>query len=256
MRKTMHLSMLEDGAYTRLLDWYYANDRPIPHDRRYAVSRASTATERTAVDAVLAEFFVSSEGVHRNERADAEIIAGAKRIKAAKENGGKGGRKPKAKPNGEPEDNPLGSDLLTQEQSSLSPNSLRSEEQEAIASSSPASAVVLAIEKFDCPHQRIRDLYAEILPSLPQIRKWDPDRERALRSRWTEQVKEKGWATADEGVEWFRKFFTAVSDNDWAMGRSGRGNGHENWECNIDYLLSVKGFRRIIETAGREQVAA
>ena len=107
-------------------------------------------------------------------------------------------------------------------------------------------------ERLPCPHGHIRALFAEKLPSLPQIRKWDADRERALRSRWSEQAREKGWTTADEGIEWFGRFFIAVSENDWAMGRSGRGKGHEKWECDIDYLLSVKGFRRIIETAGRE----
>jgi hypothetical protein len=40
------------------------------------------------------------------------------------------------------------------------------------------------------------------------------------------------------------------------MGRSGRSKGHENWECDIDYLLTVKGFRRIIESAGRVRESA
>jgi hypothetical protein len=107
-----------------------------------------------------------------------------------------------------------------------------------------------------CPQQEIRALYAELLPSLPQVKKWDTDRERALVARWDGQVKEKQWATAEAGLAWFRRFFEAVSDNDWAMGRSGRGQGHENWECNLDYLLTVKGFRRIIESAGRSKVPA
>ena len=107
-----------------------------------------------------------------------------------------------------------------------------------------------------CPQQRIRELYAELLPSLPRAKKWDADREAALRARWRDQVKEKGWTTVDEGIAWFRRFFEAVGENDWAMGRSGRGKGHENWECDIDYLLSIKGFRKIIESDGRTKVAA
>lgn len=38
--KTLHLTMEQDGAYTRLLDWYYANERPIPHAQRHAIARA------------------------------------------------------------------------------------------------------------------------------------------------------------------------------------------------------------------------
>ncbi len=121
---------------------------------------------------------------------------------------------------------------------------------------SDTSLTRLADHQLECPQQQIRALYAEILPSLPQPKKWDGDREKALRARWRGQVKEKGWSTVDEGLAWFRRFFVAVSENDWVMGRSGRGRGHENWECDIDYLLSVKGFRRIIESAGRVKEAA
>jgi len=109
---------------------------------------------------------------------------------------------------------------------------------------------------LQCPQQTIRELYSEVLPSLPRAKKWDADRETALRARWRAQAEEKGWTTVEEGVAWFRRFFEAVSENDWAMGRSGRGTGHESWECNIDYLLTAKGFRRIIESDGRTKVAA
>lgn len=57
LAKTLDLTMVEDGAYTRLLDWYYSNERPIAHERRYVVSRATTAAERHAVDTVLTSFF-------------------------------------------------------------------------------------------------------------------------------------------------------------------------------------------------------
>ncbi len=139
MRKTMHLSMLEDGAYTRLLDWYYANDRAIPHDRRYAVARATTVGERSAVDSVLSEFFSLAEGQHHNERADTEIEAARKRIDAAKENGKKGGRKPNKQPN----ENPLGSDPLNPnhnpDESSLSPNTDSLPKGSSSAASKPRS---------------------------------------------------------------------------------------------------------------------
>lgn len=112
MRKTMHLSMVEDGAYTRLLDWYYANDRAIPHDRRYAVARAANAAEKSAVDAVLREFFTLVGDAHHHERADLEIAKAAPKISAAKANGKLGGR-PKGsksgthkKPSGFSEQNP------------------------------------------------------------------------------------------------------------------------------------------------------
>ena len=108
-----------------------------------------------------------------------------------------------------------------------------------------------------CPHERIRDLYHEVLPGLPRVKLWDDGRQKVLRTRWAETAKRRGWKTADEGCEWFRDFFAAVSVDDWLMGRTSRTSGHESWVCTIDYLLSPKGFRRITEMPRRtEGVAA
>mgnify|MGYP005614197045 FL=1 len=74
---TAHLSMLEDGAYNRLLDWYYLDESPIPNDPRaiYRRCRAQSEDERAAVDVILSEFFVLDPDANafRHSRADAEI---------------------------------------------------------------------------------------------------------------------------------------------------------------------------------------
>jgi uncharacterized protein YdaU (DUF1376 family) len=98
--KTLHLTMEQDGAYTRLLDWYYANERPIPHAQRYAVARAMTASERRSVDQVLAEFFVRSADDWHQERADAEILKAQPKLAAARANGKKSGGRPRKNPQG------------------------------------------------------------------------------------------------------------------------------------------------------------
>lgn len=112
LRKTVGLSMIEDGAYTRLLDLYYSDEKPIEHERRYAAGRATTPAERKAVDYVLSKFFSRDGELHRHERADEEIAKAAPRIEAAKQNGQKGGRRPKdnppGNPPGSPKDNPPG----------------------------------------------------------------------------------------------------------------------------------------------------
>lgn len=104
-RDTAHLSILEHGVYTLLLDRYYATEQPIPEDQAHRVARARSKDEKAAVDRVLAEFFqlVEEENVrgYRNTRADLEIERARVRIAAAQENGRRGGR---------PRKNPLGSD--------------------------------------------------------------------------------------------------------------------------------------------------
>lgn len=70
-----HLSMLEEGAYRRLLDAYYTRERPLPTDMRECckLARAVSKQEREAVAYVLAEFFALDESGYRQRRADAEI---------------------------------------------------------------------------------------------------------------------------------------------------------------------------------------
>ena len=90
-----HLSMIEHGAYGLLLDRYYATEAPIPKDDIYRITRASDRSQRSAVDAVLKEFFTLTESVYRNKRADLEIERAAHQRTINQETGKKGGRPPK-----------------------------------------------------------------------------------------------------------------------------------------------------------------
>ncbi|MFC4729507.1 YdaU family protein [Coralloluteibacterium thermophilus] len=72
-RDTGHLTPLEHGVYTLLLDRYYATEQGIPEDQAHRVCRARSKDEKEAVDAVLSEFFKLVDGVWTNPRADREI---------------------------------------------------------------------------------------------------------------------------------------------------------------------------------------
>ena len=74
-RRTAHLSLLEHGVYSLLLDRYYGSEKPLPLDLK-AVQRlvgARTAGERAAVKTVLEEFFTLTDEGWRNKRCDEEI---------------------------------------------------------------------------------------------------------------------------------------------------------------------------------------
>lgn len=76
IRDTVSLTMLEDGAYNRLMDQCYQTERPLPLDRKmvYRLARAISAPERKAVDFVIANFFELIEGVgYEQKRIRAEI---------------------------------------------------------------------------------------------------------------------------------------------------------------------------------------
>jgi uncharacterized protein YdaU (DUF1376 family) len=76
MRDTGHLSLEEHGAYTILLDHYYATKKPLPSEipALFRICRAFTDSERTSVSSVLDQFFpVGADGNRHNARADKEL---------------------------------------------------------------------------------------------------------------------------------------------------------------------------------------
>jgi uncharacterized protein YdaU (DUF1376 family) len=90
-KDTAHLTLLEDGAYRRLLDLYYSSERSLPlnMDGLYRLVRARTKDEKKAVDTVLAEFFTKGNSGWNNKRADEEIAKAreeGEEAKARKEN--------------------------------------------------------------------------------------------------------------------------------------------------------------------------
>ena len=95
MRDTAHLSLVEHGAYTVLLDTYYATARPLPQDlgELYRICRSTTAIERKAVDKIANTYFpIAEDGFRHNGRADAEIAKQEKQAAINREIGSRGGR--------------------------------------------------------------------------------------------------------------------------------------------------------------------
>lgn len=87
-KDTGHLSALEHGVYTLLLDWYYSNERPIPAEKAIRIARGNP--EET--ESVLREYFhLTAEGwVHHY--ADREIAEYHRRAEINRATGKLGGR--------------------------------------------------------------------------------------------------------------------------------------------------------------------
>lgn len=73
LKDTSHLSLLEHGVYTRLLDVYYTREGGIPASDAARLVGARSKDERAALASVLAEFFELRDGMHIQGRADREI---------------------------------------------------------------------------------------------------------------------------------------------------------------------------------------
>lgn len=97
-----------------------------------------------------------------------------------------------------------------------------------------------------CPQQKILSLYAEILPELPQVQELRANVQRDVSARWKEKCKKRQWATEQDGLEYFKQFFTYVSYNNWLMGRAEGNNG---WVCDYRWLMRASNFDAV--TSGK-----
>ncbi|MDN7790464.1 YdaU family protein [Burkholderia contaminans] len=126
-RDTIHLSMIEDGAYGRLMDFYYSSEKPLPPDSKavYRIARATDRAEQRAVDSVLSQFFDLTDEGYRQKRIDIEIEKAQPKATANRENGKKGGRPRKNplpdNPLDNPPQNPMGFQSETQPEPSGQP---------------------------------------------------------------------------------------------------------------------------------------
>lgn len=106
LRDTSRLTMLEHGAYLRLLMAYYGEEEPLPaaHGELFVIVSAVSAADKAAVIKVADRYFPinDEDGLRHNGRADVEIAKAQKRIATAQANGTRGGRpaKPKKNPAG------------------------------------------------------------------------------------------------------------------------------------------------------------
>lgn len=107
--------MLEHGAYTLLLDHYYATGKPIEvsnaslmpdHSRVYRLCSAATKEEKEAVDAVLEMFFQLTDQGYINAKASAVIeqqrAAHERRVNAGRKGGKNSSSNAKAMPQQSP----------------------------------------------------------------------------------------------------------------------------------------------------------
>jgi len=114
---THHLSLLEDLAYRRLLDFYFLHEKPIKH--RDVARQIGMREHEEDVMTVLNEFFISTEDGFVSPRADKEI----KQYKEFEEAGKRGAAKRwGTPPNGEAISPPNATPIATINQEPLTTN--------------------------------------------------------------------------------------------------------------------------------------
>lgn len=96
-------------------------------------------------------------------------------------------------------------------------------------------------------------LYHEVLPEMPQCRMLPDTRRRSIAKVWgwvltsTKPDGERRATNADEALAWFREYFARARDNDFLMGKTPRRGEHATWRCDLDFLLTDRGMKHVIE---------
>lgn len=104
-----------------------------------------------------------------------------------------------------------------------------------------------------CQTEAIVATYHEVLPELPAVRLMPNKRRKALTGFWRWVLTSRRpdgsrrATNAEEALAWIRDYFERARANDFLMGRTSKQPGHENWQCDLDFLLTDKGMGHVIE---------
>lgn len=191
---------------------------------------------RTEEGVIFSRRMVADEDL-RNRRAEGGKAGSEHGIKGA-EHGAKGGRPREARGVTKPPLEP--------------PPSSSSSSSTSITPPTPQGGKS-ATPTVPCPLGKIVEAYHAELPGLPKAKLMPKAREKAIRKLWAwvlSSRKSDGTpraTTADEAIEWIRGYFRRASQNDFLMGRTGRVGEHANWQCDLDFLLTDRGMKHVIE---------
>ncbi len=226
LKDTAHLSLLEHGVYTRILDVYYTRECGVDSGDIARLIGARSKEERSALNIVLSEFFILVGGIYIQARCDREIERYKDKQRKAKASAdarwSHNGRNANASPNAM-RTHSEGNTPQSPVSSLQSPNPVRE---------TPAGAHTLSIE------------FQEVMKTRPELQPGEvyrkfcghyPDKKRTL-TAWENWVKNErapdGGSVADPD--------SRASIEALALSRGlGKWNEMERWDA---YASRVKGI--------------
>ena len=103
----------------------------------------------------------------------------------------------------------------------------------------------------DCPHEAIRDLYHEILPTLPRCLELNNERRGLMRARWRfvwdRLVKQQKAADRDAILVGFRTYFEHVSRSAFLTGQAEAQPGKPPFVADLEWLMRPGNWAKVRE---------
>ncbi|WP_287995539.1 YdaU family protein [Acidiphilium sp.] len=259
LRATLTLSMAQDGAYTRLLDYYYSTEQPIPVDEAYAAARCRGPEDEAVTQWVLSRFFELTDSGYLHERASREIEKARPRIEAARANGRKGGRKKEAvnKPSGLPSGLPSAKPTANPTPKLPSPSPSQAEANQELLQDTPAtqsqSESSIAEPKKANGQDKlcalVIDAYHEALPKCRKVSAMTPKRHKriSMADKLAKRICEQQGGIYDPSEFW-SGYFAQCATDPWMRGEVPNPK-NPAWRQNLDVLLAEDRFAAVIDSA-------
>ena len=96
---------------------------------------------------------------------------------------------------------------------------------------------------IDCPYQKIIADFNEILgPYLGMCQKLTPTRQKDMRARWRDCMKDGDFQTQEDGIAYFRRYFEYIKTCGFLMGNNGR-----EWHADFDWIFKLSNYTKICE---------
>jgi len=229
---TRHLSLMEDLAYRRLLDFYFLHESPIK--QRDIARQIGMRDYEQDVLTVLNEFFMSTEEGFVSPRADKEI----KQYKEFSEAGKRGAAKRWAKPPDEEANSPPNATpIATNNHKPITNNQINT-------NICPPDGGLPS-----CDHEKVIELYHQHLPTLRRVEVWNDTRKGYLRQRWrevAEELSKEKEIVASDVLNWFAEFFDHVGQSKFLTGRVNSKDGRA-FLADLEWILKPSNFAKIIE---------
>ena len=249
LKDTSHLSLLEHGIYTRLLDVYYTREGAIPEEQAARLIGARTKDEREALQAVLSEFFELTADGWAQQRCEREIARYQDKQRKAKASAD--ARWNAQRPQSEGNANALPDAMRTHSEG----NALQTPDTSNQNTEEPTVLVGKAspTRPPDCPTGELLSLYHQHLPMLPRVEVVNDGRKRALSARWREVVTDPDIRKAPDpraaALNWFAWFFGHVAGSKFLTGRA------KDWKADFDFLMTPSKFAKVVEGSYHKEAA-
>ena len=94
----------------------------------------------------------------------------------------------------------------------------------------------------NCPHQKIVDLYHEILPEGRRVKLITDQRKASLKARWKQDAR-------FQSIEFWTNLFACIRKSPFLLGHVAPRQGMKQFELSLDFIIQPSSFVKILEGA-------